>query len=212
MRLLLDKIMLSCKSIRLSKCFCEANIYRHNWIKNRDQNRLVHYEGDATAETGDMFSYMYPSLDKLLDSATAAGEDFTKPVVLCEYGHAMGNGPGALKEYHDMFIKYRRLQGGWVWEWANHGLWKEANDGKEGFYAYGGAFGEQVHDGSFVMDGIVYSDHRTARGLIELKKVIEPVKISMINEQLVVRNELDFETLDHLQFNWGIETLSRRQV
>lgn len=68
---------------------------------------------------------MYPPIDALVKNATAEGDHFTKPIVLCEFGHAMGNGPGALQDYHDAFMGHRRLQGGFIWEWANHGLWKQ---------------------------------------------------------------------------------------
>ncbi|KAK9427406.1 glycosyl hydrolases family 2, TIM barrel domain-containing protein [Lipomyces doorenjongii] len=97
------------------------------YAKEFDPSRPIHYEGDAQAETADMLSYMYPSLERLVGFAISEGDDFRKPIVLCEYVHAMGNAPGGLKEYVEAFRQYCRLQGGFVWEWANHGLWIEAH-------------------------------------------------------------------------------------
>jgi beta-galactosidase len=95
----------------------------YEWCKTFDPSRPVHYEGDADALTADMFSYMYPSVDRISRLAIEEGDDFTKPIVLCEFAHAMGNGPGALEEYMVAFRTHRRLQGGFIWEWADHGLW-----------------------------------------------------------------------------------------
>ena len=90
----------------------------YDFIKNYDPTRLVHYEGDFEAKTVDMFSKMYPTVESIVKFAQE--ENWEKPMVLCEYVHAMGNGPGAIKEYVDAFYKYPRLMGGFVWEWANH--------------------------------------------------------------------------------------------
>lgn len=79
------------------------------------------------------------------------------PFVLCEYAHAMGNGPGGLTEYQRIFETYERCQGGFVWEWIDHGLRRRTADGTA-YYAYGGDFGEEVHDGNFVCDGLVFPD------------------------------------------------------
>jgi len=87
-------------------------------IKEHDPTRLIHYEGDFEAETADMYSKMYPSVDSIIDFAKE--KDWKKPLVLCEFIHAMGNGPGNIKEYIDAFYEYPRLMGGFVWEWANH--------------------------------------------------------------------------------------------
>ncbi|EAQ93023.1 hypothetical protein CHGG_01258 [Chaetomium globosum CBS 148.51] len=152
----------------------------YDYAKKIDPGRLVHYEGDADAETADMYSYMYPSVDTLIKHAKTEGVKpdgtFDKPVVLCEYAHAMGNGPGWLEDYEEAFRTYPRLQGGFIWEWANHGLWKEDPDGKS-YYAYGGDFGDVPNDSTFVMDGLLHSTHEPTPGLTELKKVIEPVKV-----------------------------------
>jgi beta-galactosidase len=90
----------------------------YDFIKSYDPTRLVHYEGDSQAQTVDMFSRMYPVVDSIVEFAQE--KDWKKPLVLCEYVHAMGNGPGAIKEYIDAFYEHPRLMGGFVWEWANH--------------------------------------------------------------------------------------------
>lgn len=111
----------------------------------------------------------------------------------------MGNGPGNIKEYMDAFYKYPTLQGGFAWEWANHGLLTKDKVTGEDFYAYGGDFGEEVHDATFVMDGLVNSDHKPNAGLIEYKKAIEPVQLLEASTTTATFiNRYDFITLDHL--------------
>jgi beta-galactosidase len=117
----------------------------------------------------------------------------------------MGNGPGNIKEYIDAFYKYPTLQGGFAWEWANHGLVTKDKKTKEEFMAYGGDFGEEVHDSTFVMDGLVNSDHTPNAGLTEFKKAIEPVQLLESSEtQAKFINRYDFITLDHLVCRYSV--------
>jgi len=180
----------------------------YDWVKAVDPTRPVHYEGDAKAESADMFSYMYMPVPELIERAIVEGDDFQKPIIVCEYAHAMGNGPGGLREYQDAFHKYRRLQGGFIWEWANHGLTKKLEDGTS-FYAYGGDFGDVPNDGNFVMDGLCTSAHNPGPGLLELKKVFQPVDITKISDQLVFINRYDFMALDHLRVEWKISCFAQ---
>ncbi|KAK9785648.1 hypothetical protein SCARD494_11800 [Seiridium cardinale] len=175
----------------------------YNWIKSYDDSRPIHYEADIFAETMDMYSRMYPPIEEIVKFAE--DESKTKPMVLCEYIHAMGNGPGNIKEYVDVFYSHPKLQGGFVWEWANHGLLtKDENTGDE-FYAYGGDFGDVPNDGNFVMDGVLFSDHTPTPGLIEYKKAIEPIKItSHTPQKATVVNRYDFNTLDHVECTYLI--------
>lgn len=166
----------------------------YEYAKKHDPTRLVHYEGDRKAETTDMCSYMYLELKNMEQKALMEGDEFTKPIILCEYGMALGNGPGALEEYQEMFHKYRRLQGGFIWEFANLGLWKE----DKGYYAYGGDFGDYPNDATFALDGLCLSDHSRGRGMIEFKKVIEPVKIRVTDGNVSLQNLHDFDCLDNL--------------
>lgn len=188
----------------------------YKYAKEFDSTRLVHYEGDAKALSADMFSYMYPSVERLVHLSKTEGVTdgkFEKPIVLCEYAHAMGNGPGAMEEYQQAFRDHPRLQGGYIWEWANHGLWREGEDGKSGYYAYGGDFGDFPNDDTFVMDGLCFSNHTPTPGLIEFKKVIEPVRLSIDGSNLVVENGYDFSDLSHLVADYTLEILdSERYV
>lgn len=182
----------------------------YEYGKQVDPGRLIHYEGDVHAETADMYSYMYPPIERLLElSRTEGVKDgrYEKPVVLCEYGHAMGNGPGWLEDYEEIFRTNPRLQGGFIWEWANHGLWKEDGDGtgKGGYYGYGGDFGDVPNDGTFVMDGLCFSTHEPTPGLTEYKKVIQPVGFSVDGHKLILENYYDFIGLDHLVASYKVE-------
>ncbi|KAG0652338.1 beta-galactosidase [Hyphodiscus hymeniophilus] len=183
----------------------------YEYAKQVDPGRLVHYEGDSRAESADMFSYMYPSVKKLIHLASTEQGDtehFEKPIVLCEYGHAMGNGPGGLEDYQAAFRNHRRLQGGFIWEWANHGLWKDGD--VKGFYAYGGDFGDIPNDDTFVMDGLCFSNHAPTPGLTEFKKVIEPVRSWVEGHTLIIENGYDFISLDHLMATFKLEKLGKR--
>jgi beta-galactosidase len=127
--------------------------------------------------------------------------------------HAMGNGPGNIKEYIDAFYKYPTLQGGFAWEWANHGLLTKDKQTSEEYYAYGGDFGEEIHDSTFVMDGLVNSDHTPNAGLIEYKKAIEPVQLleaSKTKAKFV--NRYDFIDLDHLTLRYSTISESKPEV
>jgi beta-galactosidase len=181
------------------------------WAKQRDPGRLIHYEPDGQAHTTDMISHMYTSPADLKREAEAEGDKFTKPIILCEYAHAMGNGPGLLQTYQDLFRNHRRLQGGFIWEWANHGLWKEDPDGKK-YYAYGGDFGDVPNDGTFVMDGLCHSDHTPTRGLVELKKAFEPIAARLDRDELVLRNHYDFLGLEHVKAEFTIQSLGQEYV
>ncbi|KAK5626076.1 hypothetical protein RRF57_001791 [Xylaria bambusicola] len=166
-------------------------------IKKIDSTRLIHYEGDQEAQTTDVFSRMYTSVDSMIKYAEE--EIWNKPFVMCEFAHAMGNGPGAVREYIEAFYKYPRLMGGFVWEWANHGLLTETKDGQK-FYGYGGDFGDDPNDYNFVMDGLCDSQHFPGTGLAEYSKAIEPVQVlSLDGGQVKIVNRYDFLTLDHLE-------------
>ncbi|KAI1439567.1 glycoside hydrolase family 2 protein [Annulohypoxylon stygium] len=175
----------------------------YHWIKSYDNSRPIHYEADIYAETMDMYSMMYPPIETIVDFASDSSK--TKPLVLCEFIHAMGNGPGNIKEYIDAFYKYPALQGGFVWEWANHGLITKDNETGEEFYAYGGDFGDIPNDSNFIMDGVLNSDHTPTPGLTEYKKGLEPIKvISSTSEVAIIVNRYDFNTLDHIECSYII--------
>ncbi|MEU6916151.1 glycoside hydrolase family 2 TIM barrel-domain containing protein [Streptomyces olindensis] len=176
------------------------------WIHGRDPERLVHYEGDWNCRDTDVYSRMYAFHDEVekigqrLDGGTRGRREL--PFIQCEYGHAMGNGPGGIADYQELFEKYERLQGGFIWEWIDHGV-KHPELG----YAYGGDFGEELHDGNFVCDGLVFPDRTPSPGLIEYKKVIEPVHIEGdgANGTVHVTNKQDFADLSALAFEWSCQ-------
>ncbi|WP_091166017.1 glycoside hydrolase family 2 TIM barrel-domain containing protein [Paenibacillus sp. 1_12] len=179
-----------------------AAMYR--WAKEHDPTRLVHYAEDREAVTADVFSTMYNRIWQLHELGQR--EDLGKPHIICEYAHAMGNGPGGLKEYWDVFYAYKRLQGGFVWEWIDQGIRQWTADGVE-FFAYGGDFDDHPNDSNFVIDGLVNPDRVPSPGLLELKKVIEPVVIEALDlqaGQLKLTNRYDFLHLDHLNLVWNV--------
>ncbi|WP_208295814.1 glycoside hydrolase family 2 TIM barrel-domain containing protein [Paenarthrobacter nitroguajacolicus] len=164
------------------------------WTHARDASRPVHYEGDYSGAYTDVYSRMYSSVPEteaigrddsgsllLGCSAAESARQRTKPFILCEYVHAMGNGPGAIDQYEDLVDRYPRLHGGFVWEWRDHGIRTTTADGTE-FFAYGGDFGEVVHDGNFVMDGMVLSDSTPSPGLYEYKQIVAPLRLGFSTE------------------------------
>lgn len=186
------------------------------WIRSRDRSRPVHYEGAAPGYKGDpdtecldMESRMYASVDYI--EQYAQDENNKKPLFLCEYSHAMGNGPGDLKDYWDVIYKYPKLMGGCVWEWVDHGIRQMTEDGRV-YYAYGGDFGEEPHDGNFCIDGLVWPDRVPHTGLLELKQVIAPVKAEaedLAQGRFRISNLYDFIDLSHLVLVWKLEQQGR---
>ncbi|KAK5194640.1 Beta-galactosidase (Lactase) [Exophiala xenobiotica] len=184
----------------------------YEYAKNVDTSRPIHYEGDSKAITADMFSYMYPSVSKLISLAKEEGVapngSYEKPIILCEYGHAMGNGPGLLEDYQAAFRDHERLQGGFIWEWANHGLLKTSTEaGGKHIYAYGGDFGDIPNDGTFVLDGLCYSNHTPTPGLVELKKVIAPIRawVDAESNMITIENRYNFQDLDGCAAHFKVE-------
>ncbi|TCN38336.1 beta-galactosidase [Kribbella orskensis] len=181
------------------------------WTKQRDPSRPVHYEGDLTSASVDMYSRMYAShaeveaigrrAEEPLNDAELDARRRAMPFVLCEYSHAGGNGPGGLPEYEELFHLYPRCQGGFVWEWMEHGISRPG-----GGYAYGGEFGEELHDGTYVLDGLVFPDLTPQPVLAEVHKAFEPVHLSVDSEarELRVVNRYDFVDTSHLALQWEL--------
>lgn len=150
------------------------------YIKNFDSTRLVHYESthkldDTPNDILDVVSQMYTSPGDMMKFLEDEKE--TRPFILCEYCHAMGNGPGDLEDYRNTFYKSERFCGGFVWEWCDHGFILGKSDSGKEKYGYGGDFGERHNDGNFCMDGLVYPDRRPHTGLLEVKQVYRPVRV-----------------------------------
>ncbi|MDD4890080.1 MAG: glycoside hydrolase family 2 TIM barrel-domain containing protein, partial [Phycisphaerae bacterium] len=199
--------------------FGENHVAMAAKARELDPTRPIHYEGDYGIQTVDIFSNMYSRIEKVeligqgreadvraIDKSMTGEGYMNMPYVLCEYAHAMGNGPGNLKEYWDLIYKYPRLCGAFVWEGVDHGIRKRTADGRE-YFAYGGDFGDVPNDGNFVCDGLVFPDRRPSPGLIEYKKVIEPVQVDaedLAAGRVRLTNRYDFCGLDHLLMTWTI--------
>lgn len=152
------------------------------WIKSYDDTRLIHYEsihnqGDGDDSVFDVVSRMYPSVESWKKMSLDKKEK--RPFVLCEYCHAMGNGPGDLEDYHKLFHSSDRFCGGFIWEWCDHSLSLGKTKDGQTKYGYGGDWGERHNDGNFCCDGLVYPDRRPHTGLLEAKQVYRPVRVEM---------------------------------
>jgi beta-galactosidase/beta-glucuronidase len=170
-----------------------------DWIRQADPTRPIHYEQAGEAAAVDIVSVMYPTVDSLIRQGQRT--DDPRPFFMCEYAHAMGNGPGNLREYWDAIDAHTRLLGGCVWEWVDHGLRRHTSSGEE-WFAYGGDFGDAPHDGNFCIDGLNFPDRIPHTGLIELKKVLEPVRVEPIDlpaGKVKITNRYQFSSLAHLR-------------
>jgi len=194
-------------------------------VRSLDGTRPLHYEQDAEALVVDMVSRMYPTLEELEAYAVHAepalddpAQDAVRrglPMVMCEYAHAMGNGPGGLDRYQRIVDSSDRLCGGFVWEWFDHGLAVERDDGQI-VYRYGGDFGEAVHDGNFVIDGLVLPDGTPSPGLVEVAAVFAPVRMSILDDAVEIRNGWMTRTTESVSFTWSAaidgELVSSREL
>jgi beta-galactosidase len=178
------------------------------WIHYYDPTRPVHYEG-AAARPHDpkyvnMISRMYARIPEIIRLAT--DPDDNRPMVLCEYAHAMGNSVGNLKEYWDAIRSHKRLIGGFIWDWADQGLRKTDADGKE-FWAYGGDYGDNPNDGNFCCNGLVQPDRKPNPSIYEVKKVYQRISVTTI-EPLAgtfnICNKYDFTNLDFVNILWEL--------
>lgn len=181
------------------------------WVKSYDNSRLTHYESDWCDKSVreydfsnlDLYSRMYPSLTDIKGHLDGGLE---KPYILCEYCHAMGNGPGDLEDYFEVFQDNDQMCGGFVWEWCDHAIYKgEAPNGKAIYY-YGGDHGEEIHDNNFCMDGLVYPDRTPHTGLREYKNVNRPVRVVdyvQQTQELTLKNYLDFtDVKDYVRISY----------
>ena len=170
------------------------------WIKTKDTVRLIHYERANMVDNPaiyDVVSYMYCPLDFVEEQAQNGDP---RPFFLCEYSHAMGNGPGDLNDYWELFYRYPRLVGGCIWEWADHAV---LIDGK---YYYGGDFDEATHDGNFCVDGLVFPDRSLKAGSLEAKAVYQYIKAELIDGKagkIRITNLYDFTNLKDYKLLWS---------
>lgn len=163
--------------------------------KELDSTRPVHYEEDRDAEFVDVISTMYSRVSQMNDF----GEfPHPKPRIICEYGHAMGNGPGGLAEYQAVFEKWDNLQGHFVWEWMDHGV-EEIDENGRSYYRYGGDYGDFPNNGNFCIDGLVFPWREPSPGLLEYKYLIAPVKFELGHDVVKVTSRRWFEAYSDLQ-------------
>lgn len=195
------------------------------WIKQRDNSRLLHYERgrmfyateearstDISAEFVpqkkaepdyiDICSMMYPAPSYVEEWLK---REETRPLFLCEYCHAMGNGPGDLADYWKVFEKHPRLWGGCIWEWADHSYYKPDAEGNR-YFAYGGDGHEETHDSNFCVDGLISPDRKPGSGLLETKAVYQYIKADWHNNTLHINNDYDFTPLNRFDLLWQLET------
>ena len=173
-----------------------------------DPTTLVHYEGDFDVESADVYSTMYtwienPKKPYLMKDII---EKSKKPHIHCEYCHAMGNGPGNLKDYQDLVYAHDKLQGGFVWEWFDHGIESFTESGEK-YYRYGGDFGDDPSNKDFCIDGLIMPDRTPSPGLYEYKKVIEPITTTAVDIQKGIINLLsryDFANLDRFNLVYKV--------
>ena len=153
-------------------------------------------------DASDVDSYMYPTPEFCFRHVT--DKKMTKPLYLCEYSHAMGNGPGDIQEYVDLIWKYDRFVGGCIWEYCDHSVEITAPNGRKGF-TYGGDFGEYPHDGNFCVDGLVYPNRKPHTGMLEMKKAYQPYTMTLTDGKLQIRNRNLFTDLSEYDVCWTVE-------
>ncbi|WP_207453980.1 glycoside hydrolase family 2 TIM barrel-domain containing protein [Herbiconiux sp. SYSU D00978] len=185
------------------------------WIRGRDSSRPIHYERDPSYRNSDFASLMYPSQELLEQIGTRSDprpagisdeEDARRrslPFLLCEYAHAMGNGPGSLGDYHRILRSHERFCGGFVWEWIDHGFTSCDAEGRE-FTMHGGDVAYRPNGGRYCLDGLVFADRTPSPALAELKRAVQPVEI-VVADTIQIRNDYDHVSLDHLTFRWRLE-------
>ena len=183
------------------------------WTKNFDPDRITQYESaryrnyDETYDYSnlDVYSRMYPALSEIQEYLD---KDGSKPFLLVEYCHSMGNGPGDFEDYFQMIQDNDKMCGGFVWEWCDHAIAHGTAENGKTIYAYGGDHGEEIHDGNFCMDGLVYPDRTVHTGLLEYKNVYRPARVISYDKEsgeLVLHNYLDFDNLkDYVKISYEL--------
>ena len=183
----------------------------YKWIKGRDATRPVQYERaehstNAPERHTDIWCPMYPKIEYIESYAKDSKND--RPLIMCEYAHAMGNSTGNLQDYWDVIEKYPRLQGGFIWDWVDQGLLKTNEDGEK-YWTYGGDYGEEgiPSDGNFCLNGLVWPDRTPHPGLAEVNKVYQYIgfdAVNLANGIINIRNKYDFTNLSEFNFEWEV--------
>ena len=176
------------------------------WIRRYDPSRPLHYEGavmlglERGSSVTDLVCPMYPPIDRIVAWATSPLEGDERPLIMCEYSHAMGNSNGCLADYWDAIEAHHGLQGGFIWEWWDHGLRQTLDDGSTRF-TYGGDWGDVPNDGNFCLDGVVWPDRRPKPALAEHRQLASPLRIT---PDLRIENRQDFRSFDWLRLSCDV--------
>jgi beta-galactosidase len=199
------------------------------WIRGYDPSRPLHFEPgiwvkglekqptrkiyDMGYGVTDIVCPMYPTIESIVEWATDKQHpDRSRPLIMCEYSHAMGNSNGSLADYWDAFERHPGLQGGFIWEWVDHGLKQKTKEGQE-YWAYGGDFGDKPNDLNFVCDGLVWPDRTPHPGIYEFKYLAQPVNVIGFNARtgvLEIKNKQDFATLSWIRCAWELKVNGHR--
>jgi beta-galactosidase len=180
------------------------------WIRGYDPTRCLHYEGPIRLSwhvghlSTDVVCPMYPEIEQIIEYAKDTRS--TRPLIMSEYAHSMGNGTGNLKEYWDAIESYHGLQGGFIWDWVDQGLLKVDEKGEE-YWAYGGDFGDEINDLNFCINGLVWPDHTPHPALYECKKVFQPIAVvakNLTTGQFIITNKQNFLDMSGLDGSWEL--------
>ncbi|RKF17996.1 DUF4981 domain-containing protein [Alginatibacterium sediminis] len=189
------------------------------WIRGFDDSRVLHYEGATRLEYGqaessmepgrgslatDVYCPMYPTIEQMIEWVSSV--DDPRPYISCEYSHAMGNSNGSLKDYWHAFENYHGLQGGFIWDWVDQGL-NAVDENGQTYWAYGGDFGESIHDFDFCINGLIWPDRTPHPAMYEFKKLAQPVAITLSSwkeRQFSIHNKHDFIDLEGIEAQWSL--------
>ena len=196
------------------------------WIRGTDPTRPLHYEGAVSRQDNqdwhdghratDIVCPMYPRVDEIIAYAEDLQDPQTlrqaqRPLIMCEYAHSMGNGPGNLKEYWQAIKEHHGLQGGFIWDWVDQGLLKHDEDGRP-YWAYGGDFGDDINDVNFCINGLIWPDRTPHPGLYEAKKLFQTISVRPVDlrtGKIEIRNEQDFSDMHGLEVYWELSANGR---
>ncbi len=177
--------------------------FASEWIHRRDPSRPVHYERAGRRPHTDIVCPMYSRIESIIKYAEKKQD---RPLILCEYSHAMGNAVGNLQEYWDAIEKYKHLQGGCIWDWVDQGFRRKSPDGRE-FWAYGGDYGDEPNDGNFCINGLIFPDRKIPPKMWEVKKVYQNVGIKaddITQGKITIHNKCFFTNLNEFDVKWSI--------
>jgi len=174
-----------------------------DWAREQEPTRPLHYHPAEEAAITDIIGPMYPSVERIIELAK---QEDNRPIIMCEYAHSMGNSTGNLKEYWDAIDQYKRLQGGFIWDWMDQGIRRVTDEG-EPWFAYGGDFGDTPNDRNFCFNGLLGPTQEPHPALWEYKTILQPVRVEAADlaaGTFIVRNQYRFRDLSHLLVVWQL--------